>query len=502
MEEADNLVKSLTPLERKILPLIKWNKNIISLKNSSGLSETEISRALQWLENKKLITVSKAERKILELDENGKNYLKDSLPERRFLNSLSQNSLKLDEIKDHACLDDDELRSSLGLLKRKNAIEIKDKVSLTVNGKKLLKEIFPEEELLKKLPLELNKLTEKDKLVFFELKNRKKIVQVNEEKEISVFLTKLGEELLKRDIKNDLLETLTKEMLLKGSWKNKEFRHYNLKSITPKIYGGRIHPLNLVIQKIKQIFLNMGFKEMKSSWVDTSFWCMDSMWIPQDHPSREVQDTFFLPYKGTIPTELAKKVAAVHEYGSKTGSKGHGYKWNPEIAKQLILRTHTTATTYRYFHQKNIKYPTKYFCVGRIFRNESIDATHLPEFHQVEGFVMDEGLTLRDLMGYIKEFYSKMGINKIKFKPTYNPYTEPSLECLGYNEELGKWIELINSGIFRPESLEPYGIKVPVIAWGLGVERLAMMLYKKSDIREIFGSSSDLNWLREYDLKW
>src|SRR3989344_2118111 len=139
MEEADNLVKSLTPLERKILPLIKWNKNIISLKNSSGLSETEISRALQWLENKKLITVSKAERKILELDENGKNYLKDSLPERRFLNSLSQNSLKLDEIKDHACLDDDELRSSLGLLKRKNAIEIKDKVSLTVNGKKLLK---------------------------------------------------------------------------------------------------------------------------------------------------------------------------------------------------------------------------------------------------------------------------------------------------------------------------------------------------------------------------
>jgi hypothetical protein len=174
MEEADNLVKSLTPLERKILPLLKENNDINSLQSSSKLSETEITRALQWLENKKLIAVSKAEKKILDFDENGKNYLKDSLPERRFLNSLSQNSLRLNEIKDRACLDDNELRISLGLLKRKDAIEIKDKVSLTQNGRRLLKETFPEEELLKKLPLELNKLTEKERLVFFELKKEKR----------------------------------------------------------------------------------------------------------------------------------------------------------------------------------------------------------------------------------------------------------------------------------------------------------------------------------------
>ena len=241
---------------------------------------------------------------------------------------------------------------------------------------------------------------------------------------------------------------------------------------------------------------------MKSPWVDTAFWCMDSMWIPQDHPSREVQDTFFLPYKGSIPEKLSKKVAEVHEHGGKSKSKGYGYKWNPEMAKQLILRTHTTATTFRYFHHKEIKYPAKYFCVGRVFRNEAIDQTHLAEFHQVEGFVMDEGLTLRDLMGYIKEFYSKMGIHKIKFKPTYNPYTESSMECFGYNEQLGRWIELINSGMFRPESLEPYGINVPVIAWGLSVERLAMMLYKKTDIREVFGTLNDLNFLRNYKAIW
>ena len=308
--------------------------------------------------------------------------------------------------------------------------------------------------------------------------------------------------ILEKGLNEDLIEALNIELLKTGKWKGREFRHYDINSITPKAYGGRLHPLTLVINDVRKIFLNLGFKEMKSQWVDTAFWCMDSMWIPQDHPSREVQDTFYLPYKGSIPEKLSKQVAEVHEHGGKTGSKGYKYKWNPELAKQLILRTHTTATTYRYFHHKNIKYPAKYFSIGRVFRNEAIDQTHLPEFYQVEGFVMDDVLTLRDLMGYIKEFYAKMGIHKVKFKPTYNPYTEPSMECSGYNEELGKWIELINSGIFRPEALEPYGIKVPVLGWGFGLERLAMILYKQKDIRNLFGHSSDLNWLRNFNIKW
>jgi len=244
---------------------------------------------------------------------------------------------------------------------------------------------------------------------------------------------------------------------------------------------------------------------MEGPLVETAFWCMDSMWIPQDHPAREVQDTFYLNKEGKLPIkELVKKVAEVHENGGKSGSKGYGYKFDENVAKQLLLRTHTTATTFRYFGERNIKPPAKYFYIGRIFRNEAIDATHLPEFHQVEGFIMDEGLTLRDLMGYVKEFYNKMGINKIKFKPTYNPYTESSMEAYGYNEQLGKWIELINSGIFRPEALEPYGIKVPVIAWGLGLERLAMMIHEQKDVRNMLGATSDLRWLREHKVtkKW
>ena len=498
MDLIEDIIKFLTPLERKIIPLLKENSNLNSLVYKSGLTETEVNRALSWLNNKKLINISEEKKEIIDLDNNGKNYLKNSLPERRFLNSL-QEPLNLEEIKNKSCLDNDELRISLGILKKKNAIEIKEKVSLTENGKKLLNIEFPEEKLLRKLPLNLNKLSNEENLVLLELKKRKEIVKIESLTNKIISLTDLGSKILEKGLKENLLESLTIEILKTGSWKNKEFRHYNINSLTPKIYAGRIHPMSLIVEKIKKIFLNFGFKEMKSPWVDTAFWCMDSMWIPQDHPSREVQDTFFLPYKGDIPEKLAKEVAKVHEYGGKTGSKGYGYKWNPEIAKQLILRTHTTATTYRYFHYKNIKCPAKYFSVGRVFRNEAIDQTHLAEFHQVEGFVMDKDLTLRDLMGYIKEFYSKMGINKIKFKPVYNSYTEPSIEAYGYNEQLGKWIELINSGIFRPESLEPYGINVPVIAWGLSVERLAMMLYKKTNIREIFGTYCDLDWLRNYN---
>lgn len=222
------------------------------------------------------------------------------------------------------------------------------------------------------------------------------------------------------------------------------------------------------------------------------------MWIPQDHPSREMQDTFYLPYQGTIPEKAARLVKAAHETGGKSGSKGHGYEWSAELAKQLLMRTHTTATTYRYFGEKNIRPPAKYFYIGRVFRNEATDASHLPEFHQVEGFVMDEGLTMKDLMGYIKEFYARLGVHRIRFKPTYNPYTEPSMECYGYNEETGKWVELINSGVFRPEALEPFGIKTPVIAWGLGVERLASLILKQDDIRNLLGATGDLNWLRAY----
>lgn len=494
-----DIVKSLHPFERKVLPILKDGMYLDEIAEASGLKKVEVMRALQWLSNRKALATEKDIREVINLDKNGKRYLEIGLPERRFLRSIKGKTPvdKLDVSKD-------ELNVCLGLLKQKSAIEIhKEKtlsVAITSLGEELLKKESLEERFLKKLPLELDKLQPEERHAFESLKRRKGLVKLDIEKVLHVRLTGLGKKLSKAKMDVNTIETLSPIVLQKGLWKDREFRTYDIKINTPKVYGGRVHPLQLVINKIRAIFLEMGFKEMEGPWVETSFWCMDSMWIPQDHPSRELQDTFYLPYKGTVPEKIAKLVKAAHEHGGKTGSKGHGGVWDKEVAKQLLLRTHTTATTFRYFGEKDIRPPAKYFYIGRIFRNETTDATHLPEFHQVEGFIMDENLTLKDLMGYVKEFYAKLGIKKIKFKPTYNPYTEPSMECLGYNEELGQWIELINSGVFRPEALEPFGIKTPVIAWGLGVERLAMMLLKQKDIRNLLGATADLKWLREYRL--
>ncbi len=500
MGDHEKLIATLHPLERQVLPFLTDGITVEELKAKTGMQDVEIIRALQWLSNKQVLTLGKTSRFIVALGTNGQYYLSQGLPERRFLDALSEGPLSLNAVREQASLNADELNVCVGKLKKLGAILFGQHLSLTPKGRQLLQSTFPEEQFLSSLPRDTTSLNPEETKIYQDLKERRDFLQTKEEKTFTVTLTDLGRHLTTAELPTDFIDTITPDVLRTGVWKTGTFRRYDTEINVPKIAGGRIHPLEFVIRKIRHIFMNMGFKEMEGPWVESAFWCMDSMWIPQDHPSRDIQDTFYLPYKGTIPESLAKRVAQVHETGGKTGSKGYKYTWNPELAKQLLLRTHTTATTFRYFGEKDIKPPAKHFYIGRIFRNEALDATHLNEFHQVEGFVMDEGLTLRDLMGYVKEFYNKLGITKIKFKPTYNPYTEPSMECLGYHEQLGKWIELINSGIFRPESLEPYGITTPVIAWGFGVERLAMMLHGQQDIRQVFGSMVDLDVIKHYPL--
>ncbi|MFA6073144.1 MAG: phenylalanine--tRNA ligase subunit alpha [Candidatus Woesearchaeota archaeon] len=499
-----SVAEGLHPLERKILPFLKSTSDVEVLAKDAGMQEVEARRALQWLEAKELVTTTKQVRSLIILDENGKKYKEKGLPEVIFLNELLKGPLTLNDLTEKGVLEKEEVMVSLGILKSKSAIAfVAGNLSITEQGKLLIQTESSEHNfLIENFPLALESLNPSQKIVFDSLMKRKKIISIDKISDLFFKLTSFGNELVSFCESSDVvenIESLTPEMIQRGDWKEKKFRTYNINASTPKITGGRRHPLDLIIDKMKQIWLEMGFKEMEGPWVESAFWCMDSMWIPQDHPAREMQDTFYLPYQGKLPKNIAKKVAKAHETGGKSGSKGYGYKWDPEVAKKLVLRTHTTSTTFRKFAE-GVDAPEKYFCIGRIFRNETVDATHLPEFHQIEGFIMGKGLTLRDLMGYIQEFYKRMGITKIKFRPTYNPYTEPSMEALGYNEQLGKWIELINSGMFRPEALDPYGIKVPVIAWGLGVERLAMMVYGRSNIREIFGSNSDIDWLRNYQL--
>lgn len=275
----------------------------------------------------------------------------------------------------------------------------------------------------------------------------------------------------------------------------------NLQCKGIKILGGHLHPLAKMRTCIRQIFLEMGFQEMSTNnYIESTFWNFDALFQPQHHPSRDTHDTFYISSPSAplrLPDEqLIKRIERVHSIGD-FGSLGHGYFWDRLEANKNILRTHATAVTARKLYElaKTENFVGKYFSIDRLFRNESLDATHLAEFHQIEGFVIDYDLSLANLMGYVQYFFDRMGFRDVKFKPAYNPYIEPSMEIFAYHPSLKKWIEIGNSGIFRPEVLLPlkFPENIRVIAWGFSLERPAMIKYKISDTRQLFGHRCDLN---------
>ncbi|RTG83246.1 phenylalanyl-tRNA synthetase alpha chain, partial [Schistosoma bovis] len=229
-------------------------------------------------------------------------------------------------------------------------------------------------------------------------------------------------------------------------------------------------------------YLVFLFSEMPTNnYVECSFWNFDSLFQPQQHPARDSHDTFFLAdpeisdINNTVESCYIDKVRTVHSQGA-FGSRGYQSPWLIEEAEKNLLRTHTTAVSARMLHalsKKNPFTPAKYYSIDRVFRNENLDATHLAEFHQVEGLVADFGLSLGHLKTVIRTFFSKLGLTQLRFKPAYNPYTEPSMEIFSYHPGLKKWVEIGNSGLFRPEMLRPMGLPegLSVIAWGLSLER-------------------------------
>jgi len=328
------------------------------------------------------------------------------------------------------------------------------------------------------------------------LKKRKLVNQVVRK---SIRITK-GPNFSEKRVKKNA--DLTKEMLDSGTWGDLEFKSVNLKAMGAPITGGGFHPLLKVRAEFRRILMEMGFEEMPTNkWVESSFWNFDSLFQPQSHPARDAHDTFFMKGEcGTtrrVPEDYYERVRDIHENGGFE-SIGYGCNFKREEASKNLLRTHTTAISaqmlYKLANQEGGFTPKKYFSIDRVFRNEAMDATHLCEFHQVEGLVADRNLTLGNLIGTIKTFFEKIGITQLRFKPAYNPYTEPSMEIFGYHPELKKWTEIGNSGMFRPEMLRPMGLPedVRVIAWGLSLERPTMIKYRIENIRDLFGHKADI----------
>ncbi len=322
---------------------------------------------------------------------------------------------------------------------------------------------------------------------------RRGILQESETVRYTLSITPEGLALADKGLDlRDETGTLTREQILSGTWATANLRRYDVTKLPKKAYPGKIHPYQRIISEMREILLEMGFEELYGGIVQQSFWNFDALFQPQDHPAREMQDTFYL--KETLPLPPGyEKVKAMHISGGETSSTGWGGVWKEEKAEQCVLRTHTTSVSIQHL-ARNPNPPVKAFCIGRVYRRETIDTTHLAEFEQLEGIVMDEGVTFGNLLGILREFYHRMGFEGVRFKPSYYPYTEPSLDAEVYVEGIG-WIEMGGAGVFREEVTAPLGINYPVLAWGLGVSRIAMLRLGLKDLRYLH--KSDVAFLRE-----
>src|SRR5213593_3691924 len=496
----------LSYLEKKVLlALGKLQKaSPEELKAAGKFRElVEVMNAASWLQAKGLVTMK--ERVVHSFRLATPAVARKALPERKALRALIRAGGKMSVPKlQAACkFDDGELAVALGWLRRKGWAEVSKGpegsfVIVTSAGRAAANSKGPDEILLARLAK--GELTEDaiDPRLLRDLKSRRELVKERESVRREIAVTAAGQKVLAAgiELKEEVAQP-TSDLLQSGKWKTVDFRRYDTKAFAPLIRPGKRHVLGAYIERIRRIFLSMGFTEIEGDFVLPAFWNCDALFQPQDHPARDQLDTFYLEKPATRPLPddgIVRRVAEVHETGGATGSTGWRYTWDRKEAERAVLRSHTTPITLRWLNEHPDP-PRKAFIIGRVFRPDAIDFTHLPEFHQIEGVVMEEGANLAQLIGVIEEFYRRLGFTRAKFRPGYFPYTEPSMEPEVQLPD-GTWMELGGSGIFRPEVTEPLGLRAPVLAWGLGLERLIMAVEGISDIRQLY--LSDLDWLRDH----
>ena len=505
-EDIKKTINELHIYEKKLLKELESNPNATpeEIAENTGMDIKSVMSAAGSLASKDIIEVDKEVQKTYSLTDDGMEYAQKGLPERRILNVLAnENEIHMKDLSSSTGVDKKEANIALGWLRRKNWAQIdKGVVNITDVGKDFIDKSGVDEQVLDYLKANSDgvKLFTDDLVEGFKkLTGRKNILSIKKETSHSFKILPKGEAILKEGFTiQEQATQLTHQHLKEGEWKSLQYRPYDINAEAPVVFAGKKHPLRVIIDEIREIFLNMGFSEDNGEYVESAFWNFDSLFQPQDHAAREMQDTFYLknPLTCDLPDDdLVKLTAETHETGADTGSIGWQYDWNEDIARQSVLRTHTTGISTKHLYEHD--QPIKMFSVGRVFRRETFDYKHLPEFHQVEGLVCGDGISYQNLLGTLKEFYNKLGF-EVRFRPAYFPYTYLSTESEIYLEEKESWIELGGAGMFRPEVLKPLGIDQPALAFGMGIERLAMIRYGVEDIRMLY--KSDINWLREVPL--
>lgn len=516
MDENDisKLAESLHPLEKKVLALFFGRDHLSEeeiLQGDPSLQASQLSMALGWLLTKNIVKVVDEKRQeLVSLTETGMTYARQKNPPLRMADDIQQKGqVAIRELQQRSDMEAEEKSSAIGALKESGAVKVVPGGLLEIADRSKLAEFEALQTVIDRLGKETGEIEmtalspeEREVIAAFHRKRSKSkgVFRVNERVARSYAPTELFEPLYQKMSAAGGAEeagSLTPEMLKDGSWRNKKFRKYNIQLPPPRVSGGRKHPYKSFLDQVKQKFVSMGFAEMRGPLVESEFWDMDALYMPQFHPAREIHDVYFVKgplYDQGIPDEVVGRVAAAHQNGGESGSRGWRYPFDAKRTRRLILRSQGTAVSARTLGSRPAV-PGKYFSIARCFRYDQVDATHAPDFFQVEGIVLGPEIHFRTLLGLLTLFAKEVArADEIKFLPAYFPFTEPSVEMHVRHPQLG-WMELGGAGLFRPEVTGPLGVNVPVIAWGLGLDRMAMVALGISDIRDLF--SSDLGFIRE-----
>jgi phenylalanyl-tRNA synthetase alpha chain len=481
------------------------------------------NQALSWLLGKGIVEEIRRETSVFfELTELGREWKEKGTPEERMLELVRiQQGLRLPEIAQTLGMDTKEAGSAFGILSKLGLLgmDARKGVRITLAPEDLhegrpvkgtaaehfalLRGLLTKAAQAEAGLLGRNALSQAEQILIGSIAKKRGAAdaafrEIDRERVIFGFTPDrdaLAQALEAAGITGDEIGTLTAEMLIQGSWKGKPFRSYNMQVPPARLMAGRTNPYAQFLEEVKDKLVSLGFEEFDGPLVETEFWNSDALFMPQFHSARDIHDVYHLAapeHAAAIAEPWLSQVAAAHENGGATGSRGWNYAFDREFTRRLILRSQGTVLSAKTLPQANI--PGKYFGIVRCFRYDRVDATHLSDFYQTEGIVLGEAVNLRTLLGFLEMFAVEVaGAKEVKYVPGYFPFTEPSVEVHIKHPVLG-WFELGGSGIFRSEVTESLGVHVPVAAWGIGIDRMALMALGLKDLRELF--SYDIEQVR------
>ena len=505
-----NAVEQLHPLEVRTLRVAGEEPfTAADLMAAAGMNLGQCNQAFSWLQGKGLIAERERVREVLyELTDLGERYRREGLPEERMVALLrAAGPLPMPEIASRLGLEQRDVGSAYGALAREGVLAMDGARQVSAAGGDSAR-VATVRGLLERLAaggVAAEALSDAERGQAEALSRKRGaargVFRAVETETVSYALTPAGAEMRRAAAEAGLsgveVGMLTPDMLADGSWREVQFRRYNVNSPPGRVLLGRRNPYTAYLDRVRDQLTALGFEEFDGPLVETNFWCLDALFMPQFHAAREEHDVYFIKeprHASRLPEPYLERVAATHADGWQTGSRGWGYRFDPDFARRTILRSHGTVVSAKTLTRAKV--PGKYFGIMRCFRPDDVDASHLADFYQTEGIVLGEHVNLKTLLGLLKLFAEEVAgaaSADVRYEPAYFPFTEPSVEVFIRHPTVG-WIELGGSGIFRPEVTRPLGVDVPVLAWGLGIDRMAMMSLGIDDIRDLF--SPDLDQVR------